>query len=197
MRGVPALTGSPLAPGGGSIAHTPRMPLVFIREKRRSSLSLVETEPVSRSRCDGTLTSPDITRHRATASIVLDRCFGLRRPRVIRGTYGYVYRHGVSLSHARARRVAANVRVAHEFQLALPPKGSTSAWLIRKLRGASVCTTIVPCLRAAGSRRRFARLGCSNRAGATRGTVSLHIEPPSKVALSREAAARGGVRTRC
>ena len=36
---------------------------------------------------------------------------------------------------------------------------------------------------AAGSRRRFARLGCSNRAGATRATVSLHIEPPSKVAL--------------
>ena len=45
---------------------------------------------------------------------------------------------------------------------------------------------------AAGSRRRFARLGCSNRAGATRGTVSLHIEAPLNLALLRKAAARWG-----
>ena len=45
---------------------------------------------------------------------------------------------------------------------------------------------------AAGSRRRFARLGCSNRAGATRATVSLPVEPPSNVALLRKAAARWG-----
>ena len=38
---------------------------------------------------------------------------------------------------------------------------------------------------AAGSRRRFARLGCSNRAGATRGTVSLHIEAPLNPALAQ------------
>ena len=52
------------------------------------------------------------------------------------------------------------------------------------------------CRAAAGLGCRFARLGCSNRAGATRATVSLHIEPPSKAALLRKAAARGGVRTR-